>query len=226
MSKKNTQFIVLGLGRFGRGIVQTLVENSRDVLAVDKDADVVQEVSRVATHVVRADVTDAEALLALGLNNFDCVIIDLSHDLEASVLAVMFAKEKGVKKVVVKAQSKIQKAILEKVGATRVILPEREMAIKVANSLISESVVEHINLSEKHSIAEISPISMWIGKNLVQSDIRQEYGMNIVAIKRKNTILVSPKPTEVIGEDDVIVVIGSNININKVGEIYDAEKNN
>ncbi len=123
----NNQFIVLGLGKFGRSIVSTLVDAGMDVLAVDRDADVVQEISKIATHAVKADVRDLNALNALGLNNFDVVIVGMSSDTEASLISVMVAKEKGCKFVLAKASNKIQKDILEKVGADRVVFPEKEM---------------------------------------------------------------------------------------------------
>lgn len=209
----NNQFIVLGLGKFGKSIVSTLVEAGMDVLAVDKDHDVVQEVSKIATHTVKADIRDINALNALGLNNFDVVIVAISSDTEASLISVMIAKEKGCKFVLAKATTRIQKEILEKVGADRVVLPEKEMGEKIAKSLLDSSIIDYINLSDKYSIAEVAPLKKWIGLTLIESNIRQRFNLNIVAIKRINKIVVNPRPNEKIEYGDVLVVIGDNADI-------------
>lgn len=209
----NNQFIVLGLGKFGKSIVSTLVDAGMDVLAVDKDADVVQEVAKIATHTVKADIRDLNALNALGLNNFDVVIVAISSDTEASLISVMVAKEKGCKFVLAKATTKIQKDILEKVGADRVVFPEKEMGEKIARSLIDSSIIDYINLSDKFSIAEVAPLKKWIGLTLIESDIRNKFDLNIVAIKRVSKIVVNPRPNEVIEKGDVLVVIGDNADI-------------
>ncbi len=209
----NNQFIVLGLGKFGRSIVSTLVDAGMDVLAVDRDADVVQEIAKVATHAVKADVRDLHALNALGLNNFDVVIVAMSSDTEASLISVMVAKEKGCKFVLAKASNKIQKDILEKVGADRVVFPEKEMGEKIAKSLMDSSIIDYINLSDKFSIAEVAPLKKWIDLSLIESNIRQQFDLNIVAIKRSSKIVVNPRPNEVIEQGDILVVIGDNSDI-------------
>lgn len=214
----NSQFIVLGLGKFGRSVVSTLVEAGMDVLAVDKDPELVQEVAKYATHAVRADIRDLNALNALGLNNFDVVIVALASDTEASIISVMVAKEKGCKFVLAKATNKVQKDILIKIGADRVVFPEKEMGEKIAKSLMDSSIIDYINLSDKFSIAEVAPLDKWIGLTLIESNIRQSYSLNIVAIKRTNKILVNPLPKEVIAEKDVLVVIGNNTDIRKLSK--------
>lgn len=209
----NNQFIVLGLGKFGRSIVSTLVDAGMDVLAVDKDPELVQEVAKFATHAVRADIRDLNALNALGLNNFDVVIVAVASDTEASIISVMVAKEKGCKFVLAKATNKVQKDILMKIGADRVVFPEKEMGEKIAKSLMDSSIIDYINLSDKFSIAEVAPLNKWVGLTLIESNIRQTYSLNIVAIKRPNKIVVNPLPNEVIAEKDVLVVIGDNADI-------------
>ncbi len=212
----NNQFIVLGLGKFGKSIVSTLVEAGMDVLAVDRDSDVVQEVAKVATHAVKADVRDLNALNALGLNNFDVVIVAMSSDTEASLISVMVAKEKGCKYVLAKASNKIQKDILEKVGADRVVFPEKEMGERIAKSLMDSSIIDYINLSDKFSIAEVAPLKKWLGLTLIESNIRKNFNLNIVAIKRSSKIVVNPRPAETIEDGDVLVVIGDNSDIRKL----------
>ncbi len=218
MSNKK-QFAVIGLGRFGESVVNVLVENGFDVLAVDKNKDVVQKVSKIATHVIEADIREQEVLDKLGFNNFDVAVICIGNDMEASIMAIMKAKEQGVKSVVAKAQTQIQKNILEKIGADRVVLPEKEMGIKVATNLITTSVIDFITLSEKFAIAEVDPLIRWRGLSLIDSDIRAEAKLNVVAIKRMKNIIVSPSPHEIVKDGDILVVVGENKDIQKVMEV-------
>lgn len=216
--RKNKQFAVLGLGRFGKSIVNTLVENGYDVLCVDNNIEIVKEVSKFANHVVQADVTDEHALSALGLNNFDVVIVAIGDNMESSIMATLMAKEKGAELVIAKAKSMIQKSILEKVGADRVVLPEKDMGVRIATNLITTNVIDFINLSEKFGIAEIEPKKEWIGVSLQKSNIRAESGLNIVAIKRNNKIIVSPKAEEVIIQNDILVAVGENSDIQRLSK--------
>ncbi len=209
MSSKLKQFAVLGLGRFGQSVVRTLHEKGYDVLAVDVDIDLVNEMSKYSTLVLQADVSDENVIRNLGLNNYDVVIVAIGGDLETSVMATLLAKENGAKVVIVKAKNISQRTVLEKVGADRVVLPEREMGEKLAINLISTNVIDFINLSDKFGVGEIEPLPKWIGQTLIKSNIRAEYEINVVAIKREEVdIIVSPRPNEVIQEGDKLVVIG------------------
>ncbi len=205
---RNKQFAVLGLGRFGMSIVRTLTDNGYDVLAVDSNMNKVNAIAHYATHVVQADVTEASAMAALGLGNFDVVIVAISGDMEASIMATLTAKESGSDHVIAKAINMTHKKILEKMGADMVVLPELEMGEKVATNLITTNVIDYINLSDEYSIAEIEPLKEWVGISLSKSNIRAEYGLNIVAIKKGNRVIVSPKAEQEINENDVLVVIG------------------
>ena len=213
---KNKQFAVLGLGRFGQSIAKTLVDNGCDVLCVDKCIDAVNEMSKYASNVTRTDVTDVYAMSALGLNNFDILIIAIGDNLEASIMATLIAKEMGVELVIAKAKNEMQKSILLKVGADRVVLPERDMGVRIATNLITTNILDYINLSDKFALVEIDPRKDWIGISLKKSNIRAKYGLNIVAIKRDNDIIVSPKAEEVIQEKDILIIIGENSDINKI----------
>ncbi len=213
---KSKQFAVLGLGRFGQSIAKTLVENGCDVLCVDKSNDAVNEMSKYASNVIRADITDVHAMGSLGLNNFDVVIIAIGENMEAGIMATLIAKEMGVKTVITKAKSVIQKSILEKVGADRVVLPERDMGVRIATNLITTNVIDFINLSDKFAIAEIEPRKNWIGVSLSKSNIRANYGLNIVAIKRDDKVIVSPKAEEIIFEGDILVTIGESSDIQRL----------
>lgn len=207
------QYAVLGLGRFGRSIVTTLAESGCDVLACDKDMDLVEEMSQFATHAVQADVTDEVEMEALGLGNFDVVVIAIGSHMESCVMATMIAKQYGAKEVIAKAPNQLQKRILEKVGADRVVLPEWEMGAKIAAGLITSNLIDFISLSDEYGVAELEPLPQWVGLPLNKSNIRAESGITIVAIKRGNRIIVSPRPDEIINATDIVVALGENKNI-------------
>lgn len=215
---KKRQFIILGLGRFGNSVIDVLIEHGYEVLAVDKKKEVVQSITKKVTHVIQADLREKETLDSLGFNNFDVAVVSIGKDMEASMMAVMKAKEEGVKYVIAKAETVIQKRILEKVGADRVVLPDKEMGTRVATNLITTNVLDFITLSEEFSIAEVAPLEKWIGETLITSDIRSDYGLNIVALKRNGEILVSPDPHTEILNTDILVVIGTNKNLQEVIE--------
>lgn len=213
---RNKQFAVLGLGRFGQSIVKTLVENGCDVLCCDKDIEIVNEMSKYGCHSVQADVTDVHVLDQFGINNFDVVIVAIGENMEGSILATMMAKELGAKIVIAKAKNDIQKSILQKVGADRVVLPERDMGVRIANTLITTNIIDYINLSDKFAIVEVEPDKNWVGKSIIESNVRAKFGLNIVAIKREGEIKVSPLPTEIIQKSDILVVVGKNDAIQRI----------
>ncbi len=212
---KGKQFAVLGLGRFGESIVRQLSEYGCNVLACDNNQNIVQELSSYATHVIQVDVTDEHAIGALGLGNFDVVVVAIGSNLEATIMATLIAKEKGAKYVVARAQNNMEKTILEKVGADRVILPEFEMGAKVATTLVTTNVIDFINLSDQFGIAEIEPMEDWVGISLSKSNIRASSGLNIVAIKRGKHIIVNPRAEEVIKDEDILVAIGETVDIQR-----------
>lgn len=214
-SKKNgKQFAVIGLGRFGSHIATNLYKMGYDVLAIDKNMDKVQDFSNEFTHVVQADTTDEKALRELGILNFDVVIVAIGEDIEANIMTTLQLKEIGVQYIVAAARSPLQIKVLEKIGADRVVAPERDMAQRVAYNLASTNVMDYIELSNKFSIAEITVPRAFVDKTLVESNIRAKYNINVVAIKRGEDVIVSPMPTEKLHEDDIVVVVGDNEHIN------------
>ena len=208
------QFAVVGLGRFGRNIAKSLHEMGYDVLAIDKDMEKVQDFSHEVTHVVQADTTDEEALRSLGILNFDVVIVAIGDDTEANIMTTLQLKEIGVPYIVAIAKSPLQIKVLEKIGANRIVAPERDMARRVAYNLASTSVMDYIELSPQFSIVEISAPKAFQDQTLAESNIRAKYGINVVAIKRDDKLIISPLPSEIIREGDVVVVVGSNEGIN------------
>ncbi len=222
------QFAVIGLGRFGASVAKTLSEKKHQVLAIDADEGIVQDLSDSVTQAVCLDATDLKALKAVGIANVDVAVCSIGNDLKSSILVTMNLKEIGVKEIVCKAQDAMHKVLLERIGATRVVLPEREMGVRIANSLMTSQVVEHIELSEESSIAELIPPKDFIGKNLREIDVRAKYGLNVIGIKRKvqgvtkegqpcvqKVINISPQAEDIIGKDDILVVLGSNEDIDK-----------
>ncbi|MCT4543347.1 MAG: TrkA family potassium uptake protein [Vallitalea sp.] len=216
---KKRDFVVFGLGKFGKSVAQSLSKNGCEVLAIDKNEEVIQDIAPTVTHAVQADVTDQDALNALGVRNFDAAIIAISNDMQSSIMATILVKELGVPYVLAKAQNEIHKKVLEKVGADKVVFPEREIGVRIANNLISENFVDYIELSEDYSIVEVSILDEWIGKTLKELDMRAKYGMNVMAIRKGASITITPGPNVTLEEGNVLVVIGSNKDLTKINII-------
>lgn len=160
------QFAVIGCGRFGSSVAKTLYKLGNDVLAIDRDGEIIQDISDSVTHAAEADVMDENVLKDLGIRNFDVVIVSIGSDLEASIMATLVAKELGVKTVVAKAQNELHAKVLYKIGADKVIFPERDMGVRVAHNLVSTNILDFIELSPDYSIVEINAISEWENKAL------------------------------------------------------------
>ncbi|WP_026477054.1 potassium channel family protein [Alkaliphilus transvaalensis] len=210
------QFIVIGCGRFGSSVAKTLYKMGNDVLAIDGHEETVQSISDEVTHAVQADATDEHALRSLGIRNFDVAVITIGSDIQASIMATLIVKELGVKFVVAKAQNELHAKVLYKIGADRVVFPERDMGIRVAHNLVSSNILDYIELAPDYSIMEITALDDWLDKSLIEADIRSKYGVNIMAIKHGNEINVSPTALDVIHRGDVLVVIGHNNDLKKL----------
>lgn len=202
------QFVVIGLGRFGSSIAKTLYSLGNEVLAIDSDEEIVQSISDSVTHAVQADATDEATLRSLGIRNFDVAVVTIGSDVQSSVMITLLAKELGVKYVIAKAQNEMHAKVLYKIGADRVVFPERDMGVRVAHNLCSSNILDYIELSPDYSIMEIASISEWEGKSLRELNMRSKYGINVMAIKRDNDINISPSADDIIKHGDVLVVIG------------------
>jgi len=209
------QFVVLGLGRFGSSVARTLYGLGHDVLVIDAREDIIQDISDSVTHAVQADATDENALRSLGLRNFDVAIVTIGSNIQSSIMVTLIVKELGVKYVVAKAQNELHAKVLYKIGADRVVFPERDMGVRLAHNLVSSNVLDFIELAPDYSIVEIAALSEWKGKTLEQLDMRVRYGINIMAIKHGSEINISPRADDVIKSNDVLVVIGSNEDLTK-----------
>ncbi|TCK90566.1 trk system potassium uptake protein TrkA [Natranaerovirga hydrolytica] len=215
---KTRDFVVFGMGKFGRSIAESLTNNGCEVLVIDKSDDIIQDVSDIVTHAVQADVTDIDALNALGIRNFDVAIIAISQDMQSSIMATILTKELGVPHVIAKASNDIHKKVLEKVGADRVVFPEREMGVRIANSLVSENFLDFIELSPDYSLVEISVMDEWVDKTLKDINMRANYGINVMAIRKGDDINITPGPDVELHKEDVLVVIGSNSDLMKIND--------
>lgn len=211
------QFIIIGLGRFGGSIARTLAEMGHEILAIDQNEDRVQEFANIVTQVVQADATDEKLLLDLGARNFDNAVVSIGDDIQASILTTLILKEIGVPHVTVKAISELHQKVLEKIGADKVIHPERDMGIRVARHLISENILDHIELSSEYSLAEVVATEAVTGKNLAALDVRARFGCNVIAIRssRGDKMNIAPDANEEIQPGDVFIVIGRNEDVQR-----------
>ena len=203
-------YIVIGLGLFGAETARKLCALGGEVLAMDIRSDLVNQVANDVTHAVVGDAQDKEVLRALGAGSFDCAIVAIGDDLAASVLTVMNLKELGVPYVVCKAHDETHRRVMEKLDVDRVVIPEYEFAAKLARSLSSHNVLDYIELSEEYGILEVPAPKGWIGKTILELDVRAKLGVNIIAVENEHTTNVSPSANYKIAAGDVMVVLGDN----------------
>lgn len=214
-----TSYIVIGLGRFGAEVACKLCELGNEVLAIDTNQELVQSISADVTHAVVADGRDKGVLKALGAKDFDCAIIAIGDSLADSVLATMNVKDLDVPYVVAKAHDETHRQVLKKLGADRVVIPEKEQASRLAKSLASVNVLDYIELSEDYGIIEVPAPAAWVDKSLVELNVRAKLGVNIIAIKRSGNINVSPAAQFKILAGDVVVVLGDTNALNAVQKL-------
>ena len=211
--KKNSdkkQYIVIGLGRFGRSVAMQLEANGCMVLAIDDNEKNVNFISEYVTHAICMDVTDEESLKEIGMSNFDGVIVSMGSNLNSAIFAIMSAKEAGVKNVIAKAYDEMAGKVLTKVGADEIVYPEREMGYHLAKNLAFGNFLDAVELTADYSIAEIPVPVKWVGKNLLQLNLRQKYRVNVIAVKRNSELDISPAADRIFIKDDVIVILGKN----------------
>ena len=213
------QFAIIGLGRFGLRMVKELHRMGLDILAVDLDKNKVNVARDYATYAVEADSTDEQVLKTLGIRNFDVVVVAIGENVQSNILTVILLKDMGVPMVVAKAQNHLHGRVLEKIGTDLVIYPERDMAIRVAHSLVTKSVLDHINLSSEYSILEIITPNLFVGKTIRENNIRKKHQVSVIAIKRGEEIIVNPTPEETILAKDILVVLGKNNYLDKLSDM-------
>ena len=189
MRKKKT-YAVFGLGRYGKAVATELVDGGREVLAVDIDQRIVNDLAATLPVCKCADVTDPEAIARLGVADIDTVIVCMASNLEASVMAVTLCKEAGVKNVIAKCANEMHQKILLRVGADEVVFPENESGVRLAKNLLSSGFIDMISLSKDTSIVEIEIKPEWVGKNLIELDLRKKHGFNIIALREGKKVTV------------------------------------
>jgi len=218
MSKTEKQFAVIGLGRFGGSVCRELYSLGHEVLAIDIAMERVENFIDYSTQALQGDSTDESFLKSIGIRNFDHVIVAIGENIQASVLTTLNLKELGINKVWVKAQNTYHQKVLEKIGADRVIHPEVDMGIRVANSMSSNHLVDYINLSDEYSIGEYHATKLIDDKTLQDLNFRGKYRVNILAIRRGNLVNINPLPTDIVKEGDVLVAMGLNKDLNRFEE--------
>jgi trk system potassium uptake protein TrkA len=218
------QIAVIGLGRFGFSVAKTLTKSGSEVIAIDREEEKVKAVADFVTYAVQLDAIDEKALRSVGIQNVDTAIVSIGEKIEASILVVMLLKEMGIKNIIAKAVTPLHGRVLENLGVQRVIYPERDMAIRVASSLTRPKVLEELELSQQYSIIELPTPKEFAGKSVKEIQLRSKYGVNLIAIKRKvveagapkDIWNVNPSPTDIMGEGDILVLIGTNEDLSKL----------
>lgn len=212
------QYVVIGVGRFGSSVAIQLSRLGEEVMVIDSLAEHIHSIEDKVTHAVQADATDENALKALGVRNFDVAVVSIGSDIQSSILVTLLLKELGIPNVIAKAQSEHHAKVLYKIGADRVILPERDMGCRVASSLASTNFLDMIELASDYSVAEVHPKEKWLNKTLSALSLPLKYGVSLLAIKRGAEILFTINPDIEIRPSDVLVMIGHNENLIKLGK--------
>jgi trk system potassium uptake protein TrkA len=215
------KFAVIGLGSFGFNVAKSLYQSGREVLAIDRDKERVEEAKSYVTHAVVMEAADKENLEAVGLKNIDVVVVSLGPDLESSILAVLYLREIGVKRIVAKALTEDHAKILKTVGANEVIFPERDMAVRTAHRLISPNVLEYLPLLAGLSIQEIAPPDGFIGKSLKELDLINKLGIQVLAVKQLIPEKAAFIPTAdfIVKDSDVLIILGEEKQLEKVNSL-------
>lgn len=212
----NKSYAVFGLGRYGLAVAKELVKNGADVLAVDVDENIVNAAIADIPFCKCADITEPEVLRQLGISNIDVVIIAMATNLEANVMSVMLCKEMGVKTVIAKCADNMQAKILLKVGADKTVIPERESGVRLAKNILSSGFVDVMELSDNVSLLELEIKEEWLGKNLIQLNLRKKYGINVIAIKKGDEVMIDLDPTLPLNNNMQLVIIAHTSKLEKL----------
>lgn len=215
INKDLHNYVVIGLGRFGKSLAISLAEQGKNVLAIDEDVQKVEDVSHEVTHAIAADVTQKDVLHSLGVQNFDCAIVCIGENISASILTTSICKELGVDYVVAKARDEQHKTLLKKIGADLVVFPEVFMGKKLSVALTEPFANEILKVSEKYKIVEIKCPAKWVGKSIEELAIRRKYSITIIFIRREEDI-IEPLADIIFEQGDELIIAGSTKNINSV----------
>ena len=212
-------FVIIGLGRFGRALAMELFRMGHEVVGVDKNEENVARVAEHVTHAVTADAGDEAVLRSIGARNFDCAVVAFSGATQDNILTTLLLKEIGVKYVIAKGRDELHTRVLQKIGADKVVFPEADMGARLAQVISSNNLVDYIEISDEYSIVEVNAPPKWDGQSIRALDIRARYGLTILVVKRGDghALSVAPSPGYVIKKGDILVVLGANEDIRKIG---------
>ena len=216
---KRKEFVIFGVGDFGMNVSKTLANSGATVMVVDKEESQLEKIASEVTHTICADATNPEAMKQLGIRNYDGAIVGIGHNLETSALITMQLKEMDVPFIMVKASTDIEGRILTRVGADKVIFPDREMGIRVGNDIINGNYFEAIELSDEYSIVDMTVPTSWVGKTLQQLNVRSKYGISIIGIRGLEELNVNPAADYRLLAQDILIVLGHNTEIQRLREI-------
>jgi trk system potassium uptake protein TrkA len=209
-------FCVIGLGKFGQALAETLARAGAQVMIIDTDGDKVTALADTVTNAVIGDPTNESVLRAAGISDYECAIVCLTTNINANILLTIMLKEAGVKKVVVRALNEGHRKVLERIGADMIVFPEQDMGEKLGYMLTKDNVTDFVEFSG-YKIVEITVPEDWIGKNLVELELRQRYSVNVIAVRRSDgSVDVSPQPTKVFTQGDRVSVIGTDKDIDRL----------
>ncbi|KRM07615.1 MAG: TrkA family potassium uptake protein [Liquorilactobacillus ghanensis] len=212
-------FAIIGLGRFGSSVCKTLVDGGAEVLVIDRSETKINNYKKIATQAIIADAQDENALKSIGIRNFDHVVVAIGEDIQASILVSMMVKEMGVKHVTAKAQNKYHARVLEKLGVDKVVRPEREMGKRIGKSLLSKNMLDYLNLSPNIQVAEIKVTEPALAdKDLAKLRFRNHYHLNVIAIKRDDDIIISPRADQELKLNDSLLVVGQTADVDRFSQ--------
>ncbi|QMS85674.1 potassium channel family protein [Candidatus Xianfuyuplasma coldseepsis] len=212
MARKS--FAVIGMGRFGQSVVVELINKDVDVLVIDRDPERIARMSQIATHAVTLDTTDVQALKEVGISSIDCVVVAIGKDLQSSILTTLILKDLGVETVIVKVQNADHAKVVEKLGADEIIQPEQQSGKRLASKIVSDNVLDYIDLNESHSFIVVNATTKIIDSTIINLDVRNKFKINVVAIRRGEDVII-PNADTVIEQEDQLLLIGNNTDLDK-----------
>lgn len=212
MARKS--FAVIGMGRFGQSVVEELIKKDVDVLVIDKDPERISRMAQIATHAVTLDSTDIQALREVGITNIDCVVVAIGKDLQSSIMTTLILKDLGVKHLIVKVQNADHAKVVDKLGADEIIQPEQQSGRRLASKIVGDNILDYIDLNDSHSFIVVNATKKIVDSTIINLDVRNRFKINIVAIRRGETILI-PTPDTIIEATDQLLLIGKNNDLDR-----------
>lgn len=216
------QIIVIGAGRFGASFAKEAELLGHQVVLIDINKDRIDSLADEVTHAVAGDVRIEESLDSLGISNFDIAVVAIASDYQASVMATIVCKEMGISTIVAKARDELHAKVLKKIGATKTVFPERDSALRLAHSITNRNIMDFITLSDEYDLVEVLPLQKWIGRSIIENDIQKKYGLNIIAIKEGDDVILNPERDHMIKANSILTILAHKKNIQKFEQIENA----